>query len=244
VSVAVVVDMRVIFLDLDGVLVPDGQFPYFKSDLVENLKSVVDATSAKIVLSSDWRRQRHLAEQARRTLRAYGLDFIDCTPSLSHDVAQRPTEILQWKNEYSKSTSLSLSVRQKRISAWIAIDDRSLLEEQDGHELQGHFVQTKPKVGLDRSTAHKCIQLLHSQDHAANGLQSRLSKNESFISISTADTDDRHSLSTVENFDLPLAHSVDLSTARTFEGFDEEMFEDEVDTTPLCWLPSFLKKHL
>jgi hypothetical protein len=126
----------------------------FDSDLVMNLKSVVDATGAKIVLSSDWRRDRLSVEMARRNLQAHGLDIISRTPSLSPWVPVRPAEIVQWIDEYCRSG---------KISAWIAIDDRNLLEEQQGHHLRGHFVRTKPSIGLDRGTARHCIQLLQQQ---------------------------------------------------------------------------------
>lgn len=191
--------MKVIFLDLDGVLVPEGQYPYFNCDLVRNLKYVVEATGAQIVLSSDWRRQPSTAALARENLLAYGLDFISCTPSLSPHVAQRPTEILLWKSDFCR-------FGQRQITAWIAIDDRNLIEEQNGHELQGHVVRTDPKVGLDRRMAVKCIQLFQAQEGSADGLESNLTRsssvdlrdakfspfNESFASISTTDTHEEY----------------------------------------------------
>lgn len=52
--------MKVIFLDIDGVLnlIPQGHDKYgaiFHSHLVENLRYLVEQTHAKIVISSTWR---------------------------------------------------------------------------------------------------------------------------------------------------------------------------------------------
>merc|ERR1712167_305661 len=110
--------------DLDGVLVPEGQFPHFDGKLVQNLKRIVQATGAKIVLSSDWRRQDHSTELARLNLMQHDLDFISETPCLSSskNLKQRPTEILQWMDEFTKVSFFCGG--QREISAWIAIDDR------------------------------------------------------------------------------------------------------------------------
>ena len=55
--------MKVIFLDVDGVLnsqqlfekCEDDQLISVDEDNIKNLKTIVDATGAKIVLSSSWR---------------------------------------------------------------------------------------------------------------------------------------------------------------------------------------------
>ena len=56
--------MKVIFLDIDGVLnseeyyesFPDGEFiPPIDPVCVERLKRIVDRTGAKLILSSSWR---------------------------------------------------------------------------------------------------------------------------------------------------------------------------------------------
>lgn len=52
--------MKIIFLDIDGVLnvIPQGHDAFggiFHSDFVNNLKRIIDETDAKIVISSSWR---------------------------------------------------------------------------------------------------------------------------------------------------------------------------------------------
>ena len=62
--------MRVIFLDIDGVLNHDTSMELTKdywtkpeTYLIERLKKIIDATDAKIVLSSDWRLDRDDEEE-------------------------------------------------------------------------------------------------------------------------------------------------------------------------------------
>lgn len=64
--------MRVLFLDIDGVLNRTGYRPreslglrsWIEPELAQRLSALIVATSAEIVLSSDWRRGRELAELA------------------------------------------------------------------------------------------------------------------------------------------------------------------------------------
>lgn len=67
--------MRVLFLDVDGVLEPD---------LARRLSEVLRVTRAEIVLASDWRRDRELLH-LRDELRAAGIDgsLLGVTPILS-----------------------------------------------------------------------------------------------------------------------------------------------------------------
>lgn len=150
---------KLIFLDLDGVLVTRRP-GVFETHLLQNLKKVVEATGAKIVLSSDWRRHAPAREEARRALRSLGLDFIGTTPCLSAYIAQRPTEILQWKKEHCEK------IRRENlepVTSWIAIDDRLLLEERHGSALRGHFVHTNPVRGFCEQSAEEAIRLLQKE---------------------------------------------------------------------------------
>lgn len=47
--------MKVIFLDVDGVLKEEDCNAEFKDDCFERLKEIVDATGAEIILDSSWR---------------------------------------------------------------------------------------------------------------------------------------------------------------------------------------------
>lgn len=148
--------MKLIFLDLDGVLVT-RRLGVFEENLLQNLKRVVEETGATIVLSSDWRRHPAARLEAKRALGTAGLTFIGCTPIMSAYIAQRPTEILQWKKDYQRSADA------QRITHWLAIDDRALLEERHGSHLRGHFVQTQPVRGFTAADADLCISMLNQE---------------------------------------------------------------------------------
>mmetsp|Transcript_53606 Transcript_53606/g.149125 ORF Transcript_53606/g.149125 Transcript_53606/m.149125 type:complete len:258 (-) Transcript_53606:96-869(-) len=152
--------MKLIFLDIDGVLVT-RRIGVFEEPLLMNLKKVVEQTGAKIVLSSDWRRHPTARLEARRVLGTVGLNFIGCTPCLSAYIAQRPTEIMQWKREHTRRAD------GEKVTQWIAIDDRALLEERHGQHLQGHFVQTQPMRGLVESVADECVRILNQGGNGA-----------------------------------------------------------------------------
>ncbi len=99
--------MKVIFLDIDGVLNSDEYFDKIKNlkiNTIENqvdvekiklLKQAVDATGAKIVLSSSWRYTRN-ANNLRALLLNYGI-FADTTPFLNNE---RGKEIKKFLTEH------------------------------------------------------------------------------------------------------------------------------------------------
>lgn len=145
--------MKLIFLDLDGVLVT--RRPGVMEDrLLSNLQGLVARTGAEIVLSSDWRRHPAARDEARRVLATVGLKIIGCTPCMSAFLAQRPTEIMQWKKDFVKRPGNDI------VANWVAIDDRPLLEERHGTYLRGHFVQTHPLRGLTEQSVEECVKIL------------------------------------------------------------------------------------
>lgn len=88
--------MRAIFLDIDGVLnckkTPNPRkFPYIVDDaLVARFCHVLDATGAKVVLSSTWRYDPIGLLAARH----FGIPFVDITPDLPGE--SRFREVLLW----------------------------------------------------------------------------------------------------------------------------------------------------
>ena len=62
---------RVIFLDIDGVICCNS-FGRLEENKLQLLKSVVDSTGAKVVLSTDWRRWPKLKQQRQRRPRRRG----------------------------------------------------------------------------------------------------------------------------------------------------------------------------
>ena len=91
--------MKVIFLDIDGVLNSDEYFDRIKNleitgieeqiDIkkVELLKKAIDETGAKVVLSSSWRYTRK-AQDLKNLLLKYNI-FIISTSIMVHDTSYR-----------------------------------------------------------------------------------------------------------------------------------------------------------
>lgn len=79
--------MKVIFLDIDGVLnviskTRDEYGSEFHLDFVENLKNIIGSTDAKIVISSTWRKSSLTIMKEMWVKRGLPGEVIDTTPSL------------------------------------------------------------------------------------------------------------------------------------------------------------------
>lgn len=98
--------MKVIFLDVDGVLNSDEYIDRAKkSDLqgierdidvekIKLLKKAINETGAKVVLSSSWRYTKNV-KYLKELLARYGI-FVDSTPFIQNE---RGLEIRQWLSE-------------------------------------------------------------------------------------------------------------------------------------------------
>ena len=122
--------MKVIFLDIDGVLncpkTPNPRsFPYVIDDrLLARFRQLLERTGASVVLSSTWRYDPAGIFSAKR----YGVPFIDITPDLPNE--PRCKEILEWLRNHPE------------VTRYVVIDD-----EDD--ELEGlPFFQTSSRIGL------------------------------------------------------------------------------------------------
>jgi len=109
--------MKIISLDIDGVLNSDtwektneylnGEYPekMFDPNTVLLLNKIIEATTAKIVLTSTWRLKYSL-EEMRALFSKVGIqgDLIDCTPNLKkdNDYTLRGNEILKWCKDNRK----------------------------------------------------------------------------------------------------------------------------------------------
>ena len=118
--------MKVIFLDVDGVLnsqqlfekCEDDQLISVDEDNIKNLKTIVDATGAKIVLSSSWRYGWAEHSDAVQDwcqilvdiLAKYDLKIIDKTEYLSS--GRREDEIKDW-----------LDKCEEKIEGFVILDD-------------------------------------------------------------------------------------------------------------------------
>lgn len=91
--------MKVLFLDIDGVLNNNHTLERFEGALgidpamVKSLKFILYQTKAKVVLSSTWRLYPSAKAEVERVLAPY--EVIDVTPD-NNGLTSRGTEIQQW----------------------------------------------------------------------------------------------------------------------------------------------------
>lgn len=149
--------MKVIFLDIDGVLnlIPQGRDEFgdcFHPHLVENLRHVIERTGAAIVISSTWR-MNGLSEMKRMwEMRDLPGIVIDVTPFLN---TPRGEEIAEW-------------LRENPVTDYAIIDDDiDMLPEQMHRFVKtsgNHDHEDKVDIGygLTKKCAEKVIEILNA----------------------------------------------------------------------------------
>lgn len=164
-------EVDVIFLDMDGVLLPFGDDvlvrkcpQLFPDETLSALTLILTHhPQAVLVLSSTWRVRPEYCHEIIQSFQVYGKqyggplsniqEFYDITNVHNH--SERSWEIHDW---------LAL---QTNVRAWIALDDEELVEgecnERHRQEFEGHVVKTKSNVGLTDEDAHQAVALLLQQ---------------------------------------------------------------------------------
>lgn len=145
--------MKVIFLDIDGVLntanytlinekSPSNYvFGGFDPACVNRLNQITKATEAKLVLSSSWRKLFEI-ETIRKLFSYQGIEaeLIDYT--ISNSRRTRGFEIESWLNE-------------NNVESFVILDDDSDMEN-----LMPYLVQTSYLNGLEECHVNKAIDIL------------------------------------------------------------------------------------
>ena len=136
--------MKVIFLDIDGVL--NNQtllyhygLDYIDGDMVELLKHVVSATGAEIVLSSSWRLDGYSKKVVEKELEKMKMELLDCTVRI--EGKKRADEIKEWLGRH-------------KVNKYAILDD----DEDAG--LGNNFFQTDAEKGLTGEIAKRVIKHL------------------------------------------------------------------------------------
>jgi len=151
-----VTPLRVVFLDIDGVLCCN-QDALIEPNKMQQLVRITKETGAKVCISSNWRLFEDLREHLYAQLAAAGIDCIGTTPDAgeaTHGECMRPCEIGAWIKSWHQDKG------RQRIASFVAVDDRSLLHEKGGSILRGRFVRTNAELGLTKSAATLVIGLL------------------------------------------------------------------------------------
>jgi hypothetical protein len=141
--------MKVLFLDIDGVLNRVGtrnrtttrwkSYIGMEPELVARCNNLVEETDAQVVLSSVWR----LDDDWRETMKANGLtfEFLDRTPKLS------------------------TGIRGDEVAIWLAnhpeVEQYAIVDDDGDFYLSQPLVQTSYHDGLTEEMARRIAALLH-----------------------------------------------------------------------------------
>ena len=150
---------KIIFLDFDGVLNTEhyqGLLQYqgepwqneygalFDPNAVKQLKRIIDATDADIVVESSW---KYLGLDAMKELwkvRNLPGKIIDITPSLVGE--SKGVEIASWLSEHGKQDT-----------RYVIIDDEYVILDSQ----LSHFILTNPYEGITEEQANRAISMLN-----------------------------------------------------------------------------------
>ena len=159
--------MKIIFLDIDGVVNcwdtkerAPSKVIGVEQRLITHIKEIVDATGAKIVLSSTWRKDwafdlmngkdwHYLREEFAKQ----DLYFLDYTPSRRD--SHRGEEIKEW-----------LESTEYDVESYVIIDDE-IFDIRDLHK--GHMVKTSFNDGITKGGVDIAIKILKKEDNPYNG---------------------------------------------------------------------------
>jgi len=175
---------RVIFLDIDGVLVPAGSMETiwidgimlpirptikesdFNAASLANLRSIVQRTGAGIVLSSEWRRTETLSSSVGTVLRANDIpQFRDSTPIFkpSPDLQKLDPAVVWCERRAREITSWLKEHRE--VTAWVAIDDLDFawadqVKAPGTSFIKYRSVLTNPQHCITEANADEAVGLL------------------------------------------------------------------------------------
>ena len=156
--------MKILFLDFDGVMVTDryrdeqidsgavlrdSYGAVFDPVCVENLRRIIDATDADIVVISTWKMEMGLdGIQKMWDARQLPGKVIGVTPDI--DPIHRGDEIQAWLDANPGAVRYAI------------IDDTPFLDFFNEEQLP-HLFKVDERTGLDEKTVTKVIELLKSQ---------------------------------------------------------------------------------
>ena len=170
--------MKIIFLDVDGVLLPiDSKDKNIPEDKIILLKELIDKTNAKIVLSSTWRLNANREnyedkdyENLVKSLKNYEIEIYDYTPAKQIEMIKKEvitksgmTIVNYVIDPYStRGAEISEWLEKNEVSSFVILDDQDFYYEL--FSLKDNFVQIDNRyMGLEQIDTEKAKNILNSK---------------------------------------------------------------------------------
>jgi hypothetical protein len=153
--------MKVIFLDVDGVMISEesflltmalgGRVVIFSRKAMKALRAIVKRTGAVVVLTSSWRPMPGYAptrsyEQFCSALQRNGTPLYDRTPWLEDREHDRSDEICAWLEEHP-------------AESFVLIDDNDRFRNHP--ELKERWIPIDAEHGLNKTHVERAVELLN-----------------------------------------------------------------------------------
>lgn len=154
--------MKVIFLDIDGVMVSQRSVqlmnvPILKRDMGlsylarRNLRALVRQTNARIVITSSWRGGGEMYEAIKRCLARNNTPVYDETPVLDLWTDDRSDEIAAWLASHP-------------TQRYVVLDDSPCFDHRE--EVRQHWVQVNYTTGLSLANVRAALPFLNDDEAA------------------------------------------------------------------------------
>jgi len=156
--------VRVIFLDFDGTIVPiasTGKLPDYPNppkEVVDNLNLLVQATGAKVVVSSSWRFDRSVKE-LDAILKSWGTTFDVYDKIPTDDDEDRGGDILSWIGTASGRRWGQYQWLREGVESFVVLDDEPI----DLAVVAKHTVLVNPQKALQIHDVAEAVRILNER---------------------------------------------------------------------------------
>lgn len=178
---------KIIFLDIDGVLNSEAlckRKPYpqchgifgIDKNAVKLLKQIVDATNAKIVLVSSWKKsfdafKRRGYKAAKYEDFLYTEELESCGilgKYLSNKLYDQKLKVADTTTRYEgnscrRGTGILKYLEENPADGYVILDDEQFQDYQGRPAILDHLIQTDYKVGLTEQDVKKAIEILNKE---------------------------------------------------------------------------------
>lgn len=184
--------MKVIFLDIDGVLNSDAMLkrkPYpnchgltgIDKYAVKKLKAIVEATDAKIVLTSSWKKSFDIFKRNNyKVIYSYiiehGFYYVEelefagvFGKYLSNKLYEEKLKVFdttskaEYGNSDKRGTGILNYIKENQVDNYVILDDEIFADYREKPEILNHLVLTDFLVGLTDEDVNKAIKILKGE---------------------------------------------------------------------------------